>query len=283
MSYTYFCQLNSLDTFQNNTISGANFTYYATDGSNTASVNSNVIFDYANNPTTYLATSTLTQDTVNNWILTHPDTINLQSFLTTSIESTPTEFPNTQTIFPWTTALQFANDSPILNVWSSNASSGSASVTRGQLTKAPASYVYVNIYNNVVFGGRLAPGAYGTSLASTSTLSKLPLIDNTIYLDYGMPVTLSGPGIYTVQNNSVTLNVGSSTVTAACNYIVASNGTTILQDWQTLFSGITTIPSPGQSVGLAQINGTIANGGIVIFLGGNNLQVIANTLGTYAP
>ena len=107
-AYTFTCQVQSLDLFANNTVSGAYFTYYATSGSNTASMNAHATFDYANNPTTYIASNTLTQDTVNNWILTNPDTINLQSFLINSMNPVATyEIPTTQTLFPWTGVLQF--------------------------------------------------------------------------------------------------------------------------------------------------------------------------------
>ena len=175
MAYTFTCNVHALHIFANNTVSGADFAYIGTDGYNVSTINSSVSFDYANNPTTYIATNALSQDTVNTWILTSNDTINLQTFLVTTLSSTPQEIPTAQTLFPWTVTLQFTSSATNVNVFTSNTSTTTNGVSYGQLTTYSVGNVLIN--NGSSTGN---PPNTITGVATVSALNGFTILNNKI-------------------------------------------------------------------------------------------------------
>ena len=198
MAYTYTCNVLSLSTFSNNVVDSAHFTYNVTDGSNNASMNASVSFGYANNPGVYVVSNTTNHNTVNNWILTSPDTINLQPFLLNTLGTTPQEYPLPQSLFPWTPVLQFTSSATNVNVFTSNTSIASNGISYGQLTTYAVGNVYIN--NGASTSN---PTNTSTGVASVAQLNGFTVI-GTLYTNDGIQLPLSGAGTYFMTPNTAT-------------------------------------------------------------------------------
>jgi hypothetical protein len=223
MPDNYTCNVISLGIYPNNMVYSATFIY--NDAANNISLNSYITFDNANNPGTFVLTPTTTQDTVNNWILTSPQTLEIQTDMVAANQYLSQVVYRTEVYYPFSfsTVNLFSTNAATINVFATSAYYKGNSVTAGQLTNYIApSNVHISTGTYTVVAADSDNGiAQVVPLANSLANSTLTASGNTLFIPVGNVALTLESATLTVSPINPSINivkVVSNTVSNVSSY-----------------------------------------------------------------